>query len=402
MSKTKKTGSKNSVLSGVLLFALAYLLLVGAYFALNMYIDKKNNELSVLSVTEERNEFTTSGYDVVITVSKRWVSDELVGAQYDGIVYNKSGNSISGWCLDLDVPEGSWIDSDWNGVFTFSDDGRTLNITPLDYNYTVVAGGNETFGMVMYTTDTFDANSMTFSFYKHNEITQSAAFYIIIALAGITTLVALVMAITESRLRSYRRRQHQYKKIIRETLGAFANVIDAKDEYTNGHSIRVALYSRELARRMGLDDQMQENIYMIALLHDIGKVGIPDAILNKPGKLSPEELEIVRSHTSVGRKILANITSVENIANGAHYHHERFDGTGYPTGLAGESIPLCARIICVADSYDAMSSTRCYREMLSSSEIIDELERCAGTQFDPSIVPHMVSMIKDATVPAVV
>ncbi len=391
----KKRNPAQAIVRNVIIFVLIYLLLAGAGYMFVRYVEQKNSQVSSLTVNDEVNEFDTTQYEVEINVSKQWVTDAMVGAQYDGTIYNRSANAISDWGLELSVPEGSWIDSDWNGVYEFSMDGRTLYIEPFDYNFTVVPGGHQTFGMIMYTDGSFQPEDMVFSFYKHTNIYDYPAFYVLIALAAIVTVSAIVALISEVRVRAYRNRQDQYKRIINETLDAFANVIDAKDKYTNGHSVRVANYASELARRMGMDEDAQENIHIIALLHDIGKVGIPDAILNKPGKLSDEEMDIIRSHTTVGNRILTNITSVENIVNGASYHHERFDGKGYPEGLAGKDIPLCARIICVADSYDAMSSTRCYREMLSGEEIIAELRRCSGSQFDPEIVPHMIDMIED-------
>ena len=180
---------------------------------------------------------------------------------------------------------------------------------------------------------------------------------------------------------------------------AFAKMIDAKDKYTNGHSIRVALYSKELAKRMGLPEEEQERIYYIALMHDIGKIGIPDSILKKEGKLTDEEMAVIRTHPVIGGEILKNCTALKGIAEGARYHHERFDGTGYCMGFAGAEIPLIARIIGVADAYDAMSNARCYRKALDREVIISELKEGTGTQFDPEIVPLMLQMIEEGVVP---
>ena len=146
-----------------------------------------------------------------------------------------------------------------------------------------------------------------------------------------------------------------------------------------------------------MSPQEQEHIYYVALLHDIGKIGVPDHILNKPGKLDPEEREVIQTHPKIGADILKNFTALKGIAEGAKYHHERFEGGGYCEGIAGEEIPLVARIIGVADTYDAMSSERCYRKPLSNDYIRSELEGGKGTQFDPNIVPHMLEMIKDGT-----
>lgn len=196
-----------------------------------------------------------------------------------------------------------------------------------------------------------------------------------------------------------RRRQKEYRGIIEQSLSTFANAIDAKDPYTNGHSVRVALYSREIARRMGASEEEQERIYYLAMLHDIGKIGIPDAILKKQGKLTEEEQAVMQSHPTVGGDILKDFTALEGISEGARYHHERYDGKGYCTHKAGEDIPLVARIIGVADSYDAMSTDRCYRKALSREVITEELQKGSGTQFDPKIQAVMQEMIADGTAP---
>ena len=136
----------------------------------------------------------------------------------------------------------------------------------------------------------------------------------------------------------------------------------------------------------------------MALLHDIGKIGIPDAILNKPAKLTDEEYEIMKSHVLLGGEILKDFTMIENVQVGALYHHEKYDGTGYCHGLKGEEIPLEARIIGIADAFDAMTANRVYRRQLDLDFVIAELKRCSGTQFDPTLVEIMLSLIEDGTI----
>ncbi len=183
--------------------------------------------------------------------------------------------------------------------------------------------------------------------------------------------------------------EHLFNKAI---IGAFANCVDGKDTYTNGHSLRVAKYTRMLAERLGEDAQTVDKFYNIALLHDIGKIGIPDAILQKPGKLTDEEFMVMKSHPSRGYEILKDVQIQEDLAAGAHYHHERYDGRGYPDGLAGQNIPWVARIIAVADTFDAMSSTRPYRKRLPEDFIVQEIKNCAGTQFDPRVVEKFLEL----------
>ena len=149
---------------------------------------------------------------------------------------------------------------------------------------------------------------------------------------------------------------------------------------------------------MGYEGEELDRIYYIALLHDCGKIGVPDNILGKPGRLTDEEFEIIKSHTVRGGEILSNFKSLENAGEGALYHHERYDGRGYPKGLKGEEIPLIARMICVADSFDAMNSSRVYRKNLSKEYIINELKKNQGTQFDPEIAEIMLKLINEGKV----
>ena len=188
-------------------------------------------------------------------------------------------------------------------------------------------------------------------------------------------------------------RQQELRTITEQSLAAIADTIDAKDSYTRGHSSRVADYSVAIAKKLGFSQQELDNLYYTALLHDIGKIGIPDYILNKPDKLTAEEYEVMKEHPQKGGNILRNITIIDEIKDGAAYHHERYDGKGYNSGLKGEEIPLIARIIGVADSLDAMASTRTYRTARSLPYIISELKKNAGTQFDPNIAKIMIDLL---------
>ena len=190
--------------------------------------------------------------------------------------------------------------------------------------------------------------------------------------------------------------QHEkLEKISRQIATTLSGAIDAKDTYTNGHSTRVAEYSREISRRAGFSEEVQDEIYMMGLLHDVGKIGIPDAIINKPAKLTDEEYSIIQKHPVTGAKILKNITEFPKLSTGARWHHERYDGKGYPDGIAGEEIPTEARIIAVADAYDAMSSRRSYRDVLPQAKVREEVEKGKGTQFDPVFAEIMLSMIDE-------
>ena len=177
-----------------------------------------------------------------------------------------------------------------------------------------------------------------------------------------------------------------------------AEAIDAKDTYTNGHSTRVAQYSREIARRYGYSQKDQDDIYMMGLLHDVGKIGVPDEVINKTSKLTDEEYEIIKKHPSIGANILEKIKERPRLQIGAHWHHERYDGKGYPDGLAGTDIPEEARIIAVADAYDAMTSYRSYRDVLPQAVVAGEIEKGKGKQFDPIFADIMLGIISEDVV----
>ena len=184
-------------------------------------------------------------------------------------------------------------------------------------------------------------------------------------------------------------------RLTKEFMLALAKAVDAKDHYTSGHSFRVAKYAKEIARRMGKTPKEQEDIYTMGLLHDIGKIGIPKEILNKNAKLTDEEYRQIREHPVLGQEILKYVEELPALATGARWHHERYDGRGYPDGLAGEEIPEEARIICVADAYDALTSKRSYSGIRPQSEVRAEIARCKGTQFDPAFADIMLQMIDD-------
>ncbi len=168
-------------------------------------------------------------------------------------------------------------------------------------------------------------------------------------------------------------------------LHSLTSAVDAKDAYTCGHSERVAMTSKMLAQEAGLDEHQVERIYMAGLLHDVGKIGVPEAILRKPGRLTPEEFEQMKRHPAIGAHILQDVKQIKDIIPGVMHHHERFDGRGYPSGLAGRDIPLMGRIICLADCFDAMTSTRTYRRAMPLEAALADIRRCSGTQFDPEL-----------------
>ncbi|MCD4699189.1 MAG: HD domain-containing protein, partial [Phycisphaerae bacterium] len=187
----------------------------------------------------------------------------------------------------------------------------------------------------------------------------------------------------------------QLKQALLEFTGALVHAVEAKDPYTRQHSDHVAHYAEQFARHVGVSENMVESIRVAALLHDIGKIAIPDSVLTKPGKLSRREFALIRRHPDVGAAILMNITMLKAEARLVRYHHENWDGSGYPAGLSGRKIPLGSRILNIADSIDAMLMQRTYKKAYPVDQMLDELDRCAGKQFAPDLAPQAVDWCRN-------
>ena len=221
-----------------------------------------------------------------------------------------------------------------------------------------------------------------------------AFFVLIMAIAWLTWYVTAT--IQNLRYEKQEKELAHIREQIRmsnETILSIANTVDARDKRTGRHSLRVAVYSMLIAAELGFDGEELENIRQIGLLHDIGKIGVPDSILNKPAKLTEDEYSIMKKHVDIGGEILKDFTHIKNVADGAKYHHERYDGSGYNCGLKGEEIPLTARIIGLADAFDAMTSNRVYRTAMPMNRVIEELINGKGSQFDPKLVDILLELI---------
>lgn len=184
-------------------------------------------------------------------------------------------------------------------------------------------------------------------------------------------------------------------KLNLQTIQSLALAVEAKDPYTKGHSERVAEISEHLATMMGLAEADVERVQIAGILHDIGKIGVPETLLSNKSGLNDTEYELVKQHVVEGKNILKPLNFLSDVIPAVYHHHERFDGTGYPEGLVGEEIPLWARIVQVADTCDAMTISRPYRAALSKEQVIDELSRCASTQFDPDIARTMIEILRN-------
>ena len=225
-------------------------------------------------------------------------------------------------------------------------------------------------------------------------------FFIMILLATQTfVLVAFFCFFSYRRMLKHARKEDEIRsnlhQLNKDMIMALSHTVDAKDRYTSGHSYRVAKYAMEIARRLGKSREEQEVIYTAGLLHDLGKIRVPDELINKADKLTESEFELITIHTVSGYQILKDIYKDKQVAYAAKYHHERYDGKGYPNALSGKNIPEIARIICVADSYDAMASNRSYRKVLPQEVVREQIVEGRGTQFDPTVTDIMLQMIDE-------
>ena len=381
---------------GAIILLLSLIILIFCWFYLEDRVQKDSRDPFVLQYNGGRDDSTR--VTIRLNVAKSWINNEgsaeqTVGAQYDGVITNGYGSDIENWQLVITMPEEGVLDSSWNG--TYSLDGNRLVLIPDENTGIIPSEDEKTFGFIMISDKLLRFEKFEFIGYRQTTYTQYPLFWVIVVSAGIWLVCFLTYLIVSIRMRAFERRREKDAKIITQTMKTFAGLIDAKDPYTKGHSTRVSIYAQELGRRIGLSKEEVRNLGYIALMHDCGKIGVPDHVLTKPKRLDVEERKIIEEHTIKGGYVLENFTAIDGIRDGALYHHERYDGKGYPKGLKGVDIPLCARIICVADAYDAMNSDRCYRPRLPREKIVKELDDNAGKQFDPDVVAHMLSMLRE-------
>lgn len=334
--------------------------------------------------------------DIYIYPSKSWENPDDVGAQYDGYITNQSVATYYNWELKIYLDEPGVIDSSWNGTFDMED--QTITVKPDENTNYINPDNTSTFGFVMNSRHLQDIREFDYIGHRFSKITDYPMFWVFVVLMGMWLIFVFTTGVVHIRTAKLKEQKIHDDKVIDETMQTFARIIDVKDESTRGHSIRVSYYSKLLAKEMGMDEEEIRKIGHIGLVHDCGKIGVPDLVLNKAGALTEAERNEMKKHTVYGGKILDGFEAIESIRDGALYHHERYDGKGYPHGLKGEEIPIYARIINIADAFDAMNSDRCYRKHLSKEKILEELENNSGTQFDPEIVSHMIKMVKDGLI----
>ncbi|SKA67435.1 energy-coupling factor transport system substrate-specific component [Succinivibrio dextrinosolvens DSM 3072] len=269
-------------------------------------------------------------------------------------------------------------------------------------NYTNIAPGDYVFTMALFDSKhERKSDVLRFPFSKAYAFYDSKLFvtYFVLVSCLIVAyftffLVKLLMQKIIDEKQHLLELAEQQIKMGDETILTIAQALDARDPRTKSHSVRVAEYSVMIAKQLGFTDKECSNLRKVALLHDIGKIGIPDRILNKPERLTDEEYGIMKSHVTIGAEILKNFKSIDNLTDGIKYHHERYDGKGYVLGVKGEEIPIIGRIISVADAFDAMSANRVYRDKLQLERVMNEIEKGKGSQFDPKIADIMLELIK--------
>lgn len=277
----------------------------------------------------------------------------------------------------------------------FDDEAVEVTKQELDrVSYTNLPGGTYHFRLMLLNTMTGEADqTLDVTIVKEKTLYEQTWFLVLLGVLA-AALAALVVALFyRQKTRRLLRKQAEHKQLINEMSSVFASCIDMKDPYTNGHSHRVAKYTAMLAERLGKTKEETEEMYNIALLHDIGKISIPDEVLHKPERLTDEEFEIMKTHSARGYEILKEVKIDPNLAIGAGYHHERVDGKGYPRGVSGDEIPEVAQIIAVADTFDAMYSTRPYRKKLPLETVAAEIQRISGTQLNPKIVDAFMQLV---------
>ena len=381
--------------------SLAVWILLGLFSAFQIH--KTNSQIT--TITQISTKPPVDRYNRIffaITKENAWTeSNDMNLCSYDGLVANTTEKDLKDWYIKLKVPETTIIENTWNCTAYIED--NYLYIKAEDSAYNKIRSKSEfSFGFLLISENDLVFRSANIYGRICRRFFANTLFVICFSMSILSAIAFLYMVFLQNAIKTQnqitqKRREHD-NQIIEQTMKTFSNFIDNKDTYTQGHSTRVAAYVREMAKRMGLDEQEQLNIYYAGLMHDIGKLTIADEVLNKTSRLSNEEWTLIQQHTTNGASLLKNFTILPEINDAVLYHHERYDGTGYINRLSGKNIPLVARMVGIADAYDAMNTNRCYRLKFSEERIISELERCRGKQFDPDIVPYLISMIKDGTI----
>ncbi|MCR5592515.1 MAG: HD domain-containing protein [Saccharofermentans sp.] len=382
--------SGNKTVRIIVISLILLLIITGAYV---VYLKRSSDRVRVYDMDSDE-----ISVEVFNPEGKVW--DDMYrypghpcGAEYSVNIDNNSKIRMSDWTISIEFDGPFEIDSSWNGVFEA--DGNTLKFTPEGELVVIEPEGGRYFGAVLYSRYLLNVVSYTVTGKMTPDPFMMPLTYLIAFMYALWLVYLGSHVLSYAKIESLLKQRAHDIEIIDQSIRTFTSFVDAKDSYTRNHSLRVAIYAKEIGRRIGLDDNELQDLYYGTLLHDVGKIGIPDEILRNKGRLNEMEYEIIKTHPSKGKDMLKDFTAIPKISDAAYYHHERYDGNGYPEGLKGEKIPLYARIASIADAYDAMSSNRRYRKSLSREKTISEFKENSGTQFDPELVPVIISMIED-------
>lgn len=405
MKKDPGTKKKDKRKQQLYITLLLFLIMTGVIVVFVLKNELAEGKLRSYTFTEFGGSERHDGLTVSVNRGEFWKNfseypTRPYGAEYDFIITSDSSAHFQNWMTEIDFTDEPAIDSSWNGEFTIG--GNRMYFVPentVEMDLTsILPGMSRTFGAIIYTSDREDPERIVLTGTWYRPALQQTAFWVLFAIWVVLLFILIQWFLIYKRTQKYRQQIEKDYEMVRQAMLTMTDFIDAKDSYTRGHSTRVAIYSQKLAERLGMNEDERRDLYYIALMHDCGKVGVPDAVLKKPGRLTDDEFRLIKAHASIGNHLLTHFTTIPNISDGAHYHHERYDGSGYPDGLSGQDIPYVARIICIADAVDAMSTNRCYRDRLPVEKIISELTENAGIQFDPVMVPAMIQLIRDGVI----
>lgn len=309
-------------------------MIICGFIGLNHYYGRKSGELQTFEFNQENLDTLQDGLGISMSISKNWEDEEFhpdlpMGAQYDYVIRNEAESNFDNWTAVLTYSDDVYIDSAWNGAFSVDGNVVTFSAQAVDTVH-IKTGQDGTFGAIMYSKDQISLEHVVISGYKGYIVSDMLANKILNGLLIMWIIGVISAQIMMYNDKRYQKQQIRDAKIIKQSMDMYIGFIDAKDAYTRGHSTRVAEYATEIARRMKLSKYNVDKLYYITLMHDCGKIGVPDAVLKKPGKLTDQEFDQIKTHTTVGDEILKNFTAINGIREGAHYHHERYDGKGYP------------------------------------------------------------------------
>ena len=262
-----------------------------------------------------------------------------------------------------------------------------------EVHYTNLEGGTYHFTMILQDAFGKGSNHLDITIKKAKSIFEESWFKLVLLLVAVGLFAGVIVFFVQRKTKALLKKNEQNRIFINEMSQAFAHTIDMKDKYTNGHSQRVAEYTAMLTKELGYDDETVEKYKNIALLHDIGKISIPPEVLNKQGKLTDQEFNIIKSHSAQGYMALKEISIMPELAVGAGQHHERPDGKGYPKGLKGDQISRVAQIIAVADTFDAMYSDRPYRKRMNFEKAVSIIKEVSGTQLTSDVVDAFLRLV---------